>query len=330
MVERERGSDLVAVKDEMSNVVDVTVNAGTSLQPTSTLNSLKSNIDSSCDGWNAPPNTPCKLILHKIKTVARKGSDPGYFEDPRGIACSDGLIYVCDFYNDRIQILSEKTGEYVRMFEADQFLQPMHITVTENYIACVQSYDQEILSWISKDTFTIVASCRAPGFGGYGGVCCATGTDRVFVSLTEDDLIAELDHKNTTALRVFCYKAICSPTSIFFKSDEQLLYICCEKTVEVLDIKGGERNIVHTASYEGFSRTCGICVDPKGNSIIADAGTSNLYLFDDELRLTTSYSYANDSRKGPAGMTFDGVGRFWITHSSTSTVVKYECQIQYL
>eukprot|EP00128_Syssomonas_multiformis_P014497 Colp12_sorted_trinity150504_noHs@28633 len=298
------------------------------LEHSMTLDSLKSNDSGFGSNPNVDMNADYKLVLRKLKTMARRGTAPGRFEGPHGIFCADGLVYVCDLENDRIQVLSEQTGALVKVFEEDRFLQPMHITVTENYIVCVHSYDQEILSWISRETFNIVASRKAPGFGGFGGVCRAPGTDRIFVSLPEDNLVAELDHEGN-ALRVISSKHVNRPTSLFFLEGPEHLFICCEKTVEVFDLTSGAQNVVHTASYEGFTRPCGVCVDEKGNAIIADAGTSNIYLFDNELRLTTSYHHSSDSGIMAAGMAFDGQKKFWLSHITTGTLVKYDLEVKF-
>ncbi len=39
-----------------------------------------------------------------ISTFGRRGSEPGEFNNPRGLAVNkDGILYVCDWDNNRVQ-----------------------------------------------------------------------------------------------------------------------------------------------------------------------------------------------------------------------------------
>ena len=45
-----------------------------------------------------------------LRTISSHGTKPGCFNEPQGISCKDGHVYVCDWGNKRIQVVSE-TGE---------------------------------------------------------------------------------------------------------------------------------------------------------------------------------------------------------------------------
>lgn len=66
---------------------------------------------------------------------------PGLFYGPRGIAAHDGLIYVTDTGNERVQVFTEE-GEFVRAFgvlgsEQGQLLEPVGIAVTADGVVLV-------------------------------------------------------------------------------------------------------------------------------------------------------------------------------------------------
>lgn len=66
---------------------------------------------------------------------------PGAFYGPRGVAAHDGLLYITDTGNERVQVFTEE-GEFVRAFgaigsELGQLLEPVGITVTADGVVLV-------------------------------------------------------------------------------------------------------------------------------------------------------------------------------------------------
>ncbi|MBA2451909.1 MAG: hypothetical protein H0V47_01970, partial [Chloroflexia bacterium] len=79
---------------------------------------------------------------------AATATNPGLFYGPRGIAVHDGLVYVTDTGNERVQIF-DLDGEFVSMFgttgsEAGQLLEPVGIAVTDDAVLVADSHNARI------------------------------------------------------------------------------------------------------------------------------------------------------------------------------------------
>ena len=48
-----------------------------------------------------------------VRTIGRKGREPGELDIPRGMALHNGKLWVTDTYNNRIQVFDTNTGECV-------------------------------------------------------------------------------------------------------------------------------------------------------------------------------------------------------------------------
>lgn len=79
---------------------------------------------------------------------AATATNPGLFYGPRGIAVHDGLVYVTDTGNERVQVF-DLEGEFVRMFgatgsEQGQLLEPVGIAVTDEAVHVADSHNARV------------------------------------------------------------------------------------------------------------------------------------------------------------------------------------------
>eukprot|EP00128_Syssomonas_multiformis_P011088 Colp12_sorted_trinity150504_noHs@16043 len=282
--------------------------------------------DSGCASGFSLHDLEVKITLHKDRTMAEQGTEIGQFEGPRGMASQDGLMYVCDQHNDRIQVFAED-GSVVQIIEDhEKLIAPVHVAVTYNYIVCVHGFDQNVVSWISKDTGQIIRSRKATSFGSFGGICRSNQPDHVFVSLPEENAVVELNSTSEVS-RLLRKDIVNNPGAIFLHPLTERLFVCCSKSVEVFLVQD-DADFKHVTSYVGFEQPSGIAVDFNGYAVIADSVTSHLHIFDDELRLTTSYPHASDCETGTSGMAFDYYGRLWLSHASRHAILRYDVTIR--
>ena len=77
-----------------------------------------------------------------IKSVGSEGNGETQFNRPRGLDVSDrnNNIYVCDCYNHRIQILTEKL-KYHSMLEIDLLKRPLDVKVTRDRVLVLDGSD---------------------------------------------------------------------------------------------------------------------------------------------------------------------------------------------
>lgn len=75
--------------------------------------------------WNQEP--PYSLIL----SWGGKGSEPGKFNDPTGIAVTPTEVFVSDARNNRIQVF-DKEGNFLRAFGQEHLGRPMNLDIANN------------------------------------------------------------------------------------------------------------------------------------------------------------------------------------------------------
>ena len=170
-----------------------------------------------------------------LKRFGDFGNGPGKFNWPRGLAVAGGQVFVCDCYNNRIQILSTKL-EPVKQFGSKgagegQFNHPEGIAVDSEGMLYVADNGNHRVQVFTRDG-QFVHSFREKGSGSGElinpeGVCVYDG----FV------YIAEYHHK---CLSVFTKNGqfvtsvgnITSPYGVSVDSDG-FVYVCCAQCVVV-------------------------------------------------------------------------------------------------
>ena len=90
-------------------------------------------------------------------------TDDVSLDKPHGICYSNDFIYVCDYNNKRIQVLTEDL-KYLKSFQLNY--RPWYIQVINN-IACIRHFDEEQISFYELPSFIIKYS-----YSGHNGWIC--------------------------------------------------------------------------------------------------------------------------------------------------------------
>lgn len=117
-----------------------------------------------------------------------KGGGPGEFDDPTGIALSDGEVFVADARNERIQVF-DLEGTFRREFgrpgkEVGELGRPMNLTIHEGELYVPEYFNDRIQVFGLKGTArrTIGKAGDGPGeFNAPGGVAVASNGDLLVV-----------------------------------------------------------------------------------------------------------------------------------------------------
>lgn len=112
--------------------------------------------------WDRQP--PYELV----QSWGGKGSGPGQFSDPTGIAVTGGEIFVADARNSRIQVF-DKRGQFLRLFGSEVLGRPMNLTIADGRLYAPDFFKDVI------HVFTLQGSYQGAvkvddGFNSPGGV----------------------------------------------------------------------------------------------------------------------------------------------------------------
>lgn len=112
--------------------------------------------------WNQEP--PYKLV----HSWGGKGSGPGQFNDPTGIAVSDDEVFVSDARNSRIQVF-DKQGNFKRAFGQGQLGRPMNLDIADGKLY-VPDYFKDVIHIFTLGGVYQQAITAEDGFNSPGGV----------------------------------------------------------------------------------------------------------------------------------------------------------------
>ena len=90
-----------------------------------------------------------------LRSVGTEGNGEAQFKNPIDVdvSCKDNSIYVCDFENARVQILTEEL-EYLSMLGIGLFNSPLHVKVTRNKIFVLDKNDPCFFVFNSEHVLT--------------------------------------------------------------------------------------------------------------------------------------------------------------------------------
>jgi DNA-binding beta-propeller fold protein YncE len=128
-----------------------------------------------------------------------KGSRPGQFHDPNGIAVAGGRVYVADSRNHRIQVFT-RDGVFVEQWPVPDAGRPMNIEAGPDQLY-VADYWNDVIRIYSLESGELIRSIGGPGSGAGeldspGGV--AVGPNgHIFVADFFNQRIQELESDGT-------------------------------------------------------------------------------------------------------------------------------------
>lgn len=112
--------------------------------------------------WNQEP--PYKLV----QSWGEKGSEPGQFNDPTGVAVTDEEVFVSDARNSRIQVF-DKQGNFKRAFGHQQLGRPMNLVIANGKLY-VPDYFKDVIQIFTLGGDFVTAVEPQDGFDSPGGV----------------------------------------------------------------------------------------------------------------------------------------------------------------
>ena len=222
------------------------------------------------------------LKKQPVLAVGKKGRANNELHEPTGLALDEPnqLIYIADFGNRRIQVVSF-AGKFLKRFGQGILRQPYGIAVTEDNVFVTDSYISALFQFSKKD-YQLVRS-TANGWGGRGegelqqpnGLCIDYNTDVYVadccnnrVSVFSKDLnflnclyTQQLENPRDVKVTLSCIVVLdYSPNCIhFFSRSGDLIRSCVTE--------GGDGMV----SYPKF-----FCLDPAGNILISDHNRSRI------------------------------------------------------
>lgn len=122
-----------------------------------------------------------------VKTWGHKGTAPGEFRDPNGIAVADGKVYVADSRNHRVQVF-DRNGRYLREIKIPDNARPMNIAVARGKLYVADYWNDDVP--VYQLDGTRVETLGTPGKAGTahgafhspGGVGVNPGNGTIYVA----------------------------------------------------------------------------------------------------------------------------------------------------
>ena len=276
---------------------------------------------------------------HKIGQV---GAGKGQFYQPRGLAVYQGLVYVADTQNQRIQVFS-KIGDWQYLIRAgsqqDYLKTPCSVTVSrQGQIFVVDSGTSRIAVFDQSGRF--IRSFGAPGkgkgeFSNPYGVAISS-KDEVYVADTENSRIQVLDsHGQVNKIfgrpgtRPGEFK---TPYAIALDSKDNLHVLDYGiPRVQMLDRQGICRLEFGKRGVGGgeFSIPRGIAVDIKGRIYVADTLNHRIQIFTPKGEFIESFGSKGRGPKdfwGPESIAVSDEGEVFVLDKGNSRIQVLKAQ----
>ncbi len=234
--------------------------------------------------WMPSPREPPYVLE---KTWGEKGSAPGQFNEPTGVAVKGNEVFVSDGRNHRIQVF-DLDGAALRQFGGDVLERPMNLDITngELYVADFFADRIQVFSLDGEYRRSIGNPGPGPGeFSAPGGVAVAPGGD-LYVAEFSNQRVQKLHADGgfdrqwgiTGEVGTFGGK-LRYPTDVALSRDGRQ-FVADGYNDRVLVIGpdgklqyqwGGPFAMNIRGSFNGwFATVTGISVGPSGNVFVAD------------------------------------------------------------
>jgi len=236
----------------------------------------------------APQEPPYSLV----KSWGEKGTEPGQFNEPTGIAVTNDEIFVSDSRNKRVQVF-DFDGNFKRILgngdlSEGQLTRPMNLTITNNVLYVADYFNDQINVYALNGTYkrSIGESGSNDGqFSAPGGVAVADNGD-VFVADFYNQRAQQLRADGqfvrqwgvTGQIGVFDGK-MNYPTDVAIGKDNTLYIadgyndriLAYNINGELIHKWGGPLAMNIFGPFNGwFATVTGVAVGPQGNVFVAD------------------------------------------------------------
>jgi len=241
--------------------------------------------------WNQEP--PYKLV----QSWGEKGSEPGQFNDPTGIAVSDSEVFVSDARNSRIQVF-DKQGKFKRAFGQKQLGRPMNLHIAKGKLY-VPDYFKDAVQVFTLAGDFIAAVKAQDGFNSPGGVAVrADGSLLVadtyasrIVHVTAGGRVLRIWGQNGETHFSYPTDVITSPEGGFYVADGYNDRVQKFDASGALQYKwGGPFGLNIFGPFKGwFTTVTSLAMAPDGSLFTADFYNDRIQKFTPDGRFITAF-----------------------------------------
>ncbi|XP_077985422.1 uncharacterized protein LOC144440056 isoform X2 [Glandiceps talaboti] len=210
-----------------------------------------------------------------VKRIGRRGKGPAEFNNPRGMAMTPtDLLLVCDWRNQRIQILNKEFQCLDCITFTDEFPQPFKpwdiaVSYDNQYFINDKGNKQIIVTNQNKKIIRIICQNEVlSGITVMGNFVLATDWHgaRLIKFTTMGDKVTEVKGQ------VQSKGQFSSPRSVAVTSDQKVV-MSHNKGIHFYD-----SNLKFISSYDHSFNAAGLCVDKRNNIYICDWGNNRVVM----------------------------------------------------
>ena len=258
--------------------------------------------------WMPSPQEPPYVLE---KTWGEKGSAPGQFNEPTGIAVNGNEVFVSDGRNHRIQVF-DLDGRPLRQFGSERLERPMNLYIAsgELYVADFFADAIQVFSIDGTHLRSIGGSGDKPGeFGMPGGVAVDSAGD-IYVAEFGNHRVQKL-HADGSFIRQWGITGAVGtfggklryPTDVALSADGKLYVadgyndrvLVFDADGELHNSWGGPLAMNIRGSFNGwFTTITGISIGPSGNVFVADFFNDRVQKFTPDGEFLTAFGIPTD------------------------------------
>ena len=213
-----------------------------------------------------------------IGTIGQRGSGQGQLKYPYGLAVdSDGLVYVANCNNNRIEVLRED-GSFVRQIGVGELNRPWNVTINNKHVYVADTFNHRVAMFTLEGQ--LVRTIGSPGSGP------GQFNDPSAVAFSPDGDMYVAD-KNNHRIQVFTadgvYKRefgknqLKTPRDLLITVDGDVLVADqSNNCVAVFNSRGNVNNFVHSFEVEN---PLGLTIDGNGDILVTDNSNQQVVIF---------------------------------------------------
>lgn len=284
-----------------------------------------------------------RIEITFVKSWGIKGSEPGRFNEPYGIAVDDGgFVYVTDVRNARVQKFTGE-GEFVLEWGgkgSDLFQKPVGIAVDSRGVVYVTDYDSDrIQKFDDRGKFISSWGRNGDDEGEFDAPndIAVDSKGNIYVTDFYNHRIQKFD-KDGKFLKSWGKEGkvdkLRSVLSFIFREEKAGEFNYPAKIAVSngkIYVSDAYNNRVQVFSDEGgyifqfggmglwkgrFRISSGIAIDTKGNIFVADFYNNRIHIFDREGKIITSFGrrgIGSGEFRGPTGVAVSRKGDIYVT-----------------
>ena len=224
------------------------------------------------------------LKKEPVLTAGKLGSGANELDTPIGIAFDESteLMYIVDYWNSRIQIVSQK-GEFVTQFRNEKLMRPWGIAVDKECIFVTDIWNHALFQFRKKDlTFINKTGTKGDKEGQLDspqGLCIDTNGD-VLVADSDNNRISVFS-KHLKFSYCIGMGQLCRPQDVKLSADRIVVLDRSSKCVHFLSLEGHLLSscVSRGDTKDSLSNPSFFCLNAADNIIISDCHHHAIKIF---------------------------------------------------